>query len=243
MDISGAGAGGDIFDLIRQQENEDRLNRQRYFEVGDELFIWKMPSFDLEEHKVDEMIGKFRKRKTLVLDLRGNGGGFETAMLRMISNFFDRDIQVGEVKRRKETKPLVAKTRGDSIFAGKLIVLIDSQSGSAAEIFARVVQLEKRGTVIGDRSAGAVMRSKHHPHEVGVDVVAFFGVSITDADIIMSDGKSLEHAGVIPDEVRLATAADLAAKRDPVLAYAASLAGITMAPEKAGSIFPLEWRK
>ncbi len=152
-------------------------------------------------------------------------------------------MKLGDLKRRKETKPLLAKTRGGDVFSGKLIVLIDSESGSAAELFARVVQLEKRGTVIGDRSAGAVMRAKQYPHELGVDTIVPYGVSITDADIIMSDGKSLEHIGVTPDEIKLPTAADLATQRDPVLAYAASLLGVTITPEKAGALFPIEWRK
>jgi C-terminal processing protease CtpA/Prc len=132
---------------------------------------------------------------------------------------------------------------GHDAFSGKIIVLIDSESGSAAELFARVMQLEKRAVVIGDRSAGAVMRAKEYPHEMGVDTVIFYGVSITDADIIMGDGNSLEHVGVLPDETRLPSAADLAAKRDPVLSYAASLAGVEISPEKAGTFFPVEWRK
>jgi C-terminal processing protease CtpA/Prc len=243
LDLSGAGDGGDIFDLIRKQQNEDRLSRHRYQELGEEVFIWKMPAFDLDTVKVDDMVGKFKKRKVLILDLRGNGGGYEDTLLRLIANLFDRDIKVGEVKRRKETKPIVAKTRGAEAFSGKLIVLVDAQSASAAELLARVVQLEKRGTVIGDRSAGAVMRSKTHSHDLGVDVVVFFAASITDADIVMTDGKSLERVGVVPDELMLPTARDLAAKLDPVLAYATSLTGAAITPERAGAMFPLEWRK
>jgi C-terminal processing protease CtpA/Prc len=243
LDLSGAGDGGDIFDLIRKQQNEDRLSRHRYQELGEEVFIWKMPAFDLDTVKVDDMVGKFKKRKVLILDLRGNGGGYEDTLLRLIANLFDRDIKVGEVKRRKETKPIVAKTRGAEAFSGKLIVLVDAQSASAAELLARVVQLEKRGTVIGDRSAGAVMRSKTHSHDLGVDVVVFFAASITDADIVMTDGKSLERVGVVPDQLMLPTARDLAAKLDPVLAYATSLTGAAITPERAGAMFPLEWRK
>lgn len=232
-----------IWILLKDAEAESRLYEHRWIESGDDLLIWKMPQFDLTQNQVDDMASKFRKKKGLILDLRGNGGGAEETLLRLIGNVFDKNITLGELKRRKETKPLLAKTRGAEAFAGKLIVLIDSNSGSSAELFARVVQLEKRGTVIGDVSAGAVMRSREHSHQFGGDFVKFFGVSITDADLVMTDGKSLERTGVTPDEIKLPSAADMAAKRDPVLSYAASLLGVKITPEKAGEIFPLQWKK
>ena len=235
-------SGNDIFDLIRESENEDHFSRQRYVEL-DDLFIWKMPQFDLDRVHVDQMIDKVGKRKNLILDLRSNGGGYEDTMLRLLGNLFDRDINVGELKRRKETKPIVARKRDGKFFSGNLVVLVDSKSGSASELLARVVQLEKRGTIIGDQTAGAVMRSRHHSHETGVDIVSYYGVSITDADIIMQDGKSLEREGVKPDQVVLMTAADLRNSRDPVLTQAAATLGFKIEPEKAGSLFPLEWRK
>jgi C-terminal processing protease CtpA/Prc len=110
-------------------------------------------------------------------------------------------------------------------------------------MFARIIQLEKRGTVIGDRTAGAVMQSRYHNHESGVDIIALYGVSVTEADVIMSDGKSLEHTGVTPDQLMLPTAAQMSAKQDPVLAHAASLVGVKIDAEKAGTLFPVEWRK
>ena len=87
------------------------------------------------------------------------------------------------------------------------------------------------------------MRSRLHVHESGIDVVAQYGASVTDADIVMTDGKSLEHVGVTPDKPMLPTAADMAAGRDPVLAYAASLLGVKLDAEKAGTFFPYKWRK
>jgi hypothetical protein len=87
------------------------------------------------------------------------------------------------------------------------------------------------------------MTARHFSDEVGLDVVVFYGYSITVSDLIMSDGNSLEHRGVMPDEVRLPTAEDLAAGRDPVMSYAASLAGVTLDPVEAGKFFPIEKKR
>ncbi len=237
------GMASDRYDLIREAQTLARLYRHRYYEFGDEAMIWKMPQFDLSEAEVNDLMDKARKRKALVLDLRGNGGGRETTLLSMIGNMFDHDVKVGELKRRSESKPLIAKARGKNAFTGTLVVLIDSDSGSASEVFARVMQLEKRGAVIGDRSGGSVMRNVAHDHQFGQNLLFYYSMEVTDADIIHPDGKSLEHVGVTPDEVMLPTADDLAAGRDPVLAHAAKLAGLSLTPEKAGTLFPVEWRK
>jgi len=235
--------GNDIFQLIRESENDTHFNRHRFFEIGDDVLIWKMPNFEFEEDQVDDIMSKARKHKALIVDLRGNPGGYVVTLQRLAGYFFDHDVQIAALKGRKEMKPQQAKTRGDKTFKGQLVVLVDSRSASAAEIFSRLIQLEKRGTVIGDRSAGAVMQSQELPHSSGIDVVAFWGVSISDADVIMADGKSLERSGVMPDELLLPTPADLAALRDPVLARAAQLVGAKLDGEKAGGIFPIEWRK
>lgn len=235
--------GGDIWEIIRDEETSDHLSRQRYVDVGDDLLIWKMPHFEMTEEQVDDMMGRVRKHSALILDLRGNGGGYVSTLQRIAGYFFDHDVKIADRKGKKEMKPQLAKTKGGKVFAGKLVVLVDSRSASAAEIFARITQLEHRGTVLGDRSAGAVMEARYFPHQSGLDVVAFWGLSITDADVIMADGKSLEKTGVIADEPILPTADDLANKRDPVLARAAEILGFKLPPEKAGALFPIEWRK
>ena len=242
LDFSGESGFEDIDAVLREIDKRDHLYRQRYVEAGD-VFIWKMPRFYLTDEEVDELMNKAAKHKTLILDLRGNGGGAEKTLQRMIGNLFDHDVKIADAKRRKESKPIMARTRGAAGFRGKLIVLIDSRSASASELLARVVQIEKRGKVIGDRSMGAVMRARSFSYEMGGDSILFYGATITDADSIMTDGKSLEHTGVTPDELALPAGGDLAAKRDPVLSRAASLAGLELSPEKAGTFFPVEWLK
>jgi carboxyl-terminal processing protease len=230
--------------ILREMEDDAKLGRHRYYEDIGGVFVWKMPAFDLEDSGVDEVMSKARGRRAIVLDLRGNSGGYETTLQRLLGHFFEQDLKMAEVKTRKETKPVIAKTRGKgSLFDGKVIVLIDSDSGSASEVFARIMQLEKRGTVIGDRSAGAVMRSIFRTYDMGTERIVTWGANITNADVIMSDGKSLEKVGVIPDELILPQPVDMAAKRDVALARALELAGTKIDPAKAGALFPVEWKK
>jgi C-terminal processing protease CtpA/Prc len=240
MDLTGANSGGDMWDLVREGENSNRIMRQRWVNVSD-VMIWKMPIFFLEDTEIDHIFAEARKHRALIIDLRGNPGGAVVTLERIISDMFEGEVKVADRIGRKDLKPEIAKAHGGDKFSGKVIVILDSGSASAAELLARVIQLEKRGTVIGDRSSGAVMESLRYPASQGVDTKIFYGFSITEADLIMKDGKSLEHVGVTPDETVLPTAKDLARGWDPVLSRAAELAGVTLEPAAAGKLFPIEW--
>ena len=233
--------GNDIYDLIRNYEDEDQRMRTRWQEL-DDLYILKISRFFFTDSEADTMIGHARKHKAMIVDLRGNGGGAVDSLQSLLGRLFDNDVKIADRVRRNDTKPFMAKSHHNP-YTGKVVVLVDSQSASASELFARVVQLEKRGVVIGDTSSGSVMESMRYSYQTGTQTIAFFGASITDADLVMSDGVSLEHRGVVPDQTLLPTAADLAANRDPVLAHAAETLGHKMSPEEAGKLFPYQWSK
>lgn len=229
-------------DMELQQQAADHLLRPRHVEQGG-VMIWKMPVFAMSNGDVDQLFALARKQTTLILDLRGNPGGLIDSLRRMLGNVFPADVPIGTRVTRKGRVALTAKTRGADAFNGKLIVLIDSGSGSSAELFARVVQIEKRGTVIGDRSAGAVMEALAYASGQGdLDLAILYGFVVTEADLLMKDGHSLEGAGVTPDELLLPTGQDLALGRDPVLARAAKLAGLDLDAVAAGKLFPFEWK-
>ncbi len=216
------------------------IDKHLFMKIGG-VAVWKMPTFSFDPQNVDLLIGKVKGSQSLILDFRGNGGGYVKTLERLASFMFDKDLRIAELKGRKEMEPQASKTKGADAYKGNLIVLIDARSGSAAEIFARLVQLEKRGKVLGDVSAGSVMQSMPFSASLSNDAV-FYGASITNADVIMSDGKSLEHTGVIPDELIVPTGLDLANQRDPVLAKAFELLGSKVTSEQAGSFFQYKWK-
>ena len=233
-------SSADVGDYMREINDRAFLSRHRTQEVGDHLLIWKMPQFDLSIDEIRNEMGAVSKRSALVLDLRGNEGGAVETLQGMVGAFLGDKTKIGDMKSREPLPPMLARKAGD-VYQGTLVVLVDSDSASAAELFARMMQIAGRAKVIGDRTSGSVMESRGYDHMIGESVV--FATSITVADIIMPDGKSLEHAGVVPDELLLPTAEDLAAGRDPVLAHAASLCGAEITPEKAGGYFPFEWKR
>ena len=233
----------DINDLLRELDNDASRGAHYYLKAGDTV-IWKMMTFSVEPTQVASIINnEVKKGQNLILDLRGNGGGYVKTLEELAGYLFDKDMKIadrkGREEKKKENQPMMLKTRGKDHFAGKLVVLIDHQSGSASEIFARLVQLEKRGVVLGDTSAGAVMQSIPYPFTMttGINKEVYYAASITNADVIMSDGKSIEHVGVIPDETILPTAEDISKGRDPVLSRAMEILGQNLPPEVAGRIF------
>ena len=219
-------------------------DRSQYHESGHTVF-WKLHDFFVQPENIEKSLKKIRPFEAVVLDLRGNPGGSEAVMSRLVGAFFVQDVRIGESKGRKKSEPLIAKTHGQKAFGGKLVVLIDRKSSSGAEIFARVIQMEKRGVVIGDRSAGAVMEAHFFPHTIslGPTSVAHYGAMVTEANLIMADSRSLEGVGVIPDERVLPSPVDLEVGNDPALTRAAELTGAKMSPEEAGKVFPFQWPK
>ncbi len=246
-DLAYRSGAGVRYDVIRNSENLIHRMRPQLVQFGD-VGILKLPWFvypvahswsqPTEADKFYDLPGKIHNDRALIVDLRGNHGGLVDASDYFISMFFDHDVKVCDKVERKKTSPEVVKK--GRYFSGKVIVLVDSESASAAEIFARVVQLEKRGTVMGDRTSGSVMESTNfYFASSGID----YGAHVTVANLIMKDGNSLEHRGVTPDEIAFPQPLDLASGRDPVLSRAAQEVGVTLSPEEAAKLFPYEWPK
>jgi C-terminal processing protease CtpA/Prc len=225
----------DFEDVFREISAMEQAAKQRTETVGNSVMVWKMPVFG-DPGPVEDVIRKARKYPVLVADLRGNGGGALVTLNTMVSWVFDREVVIATEKGRGKEDTVHVKPKKEP-FTGRLIVLVDSETGSAAEMFARIVQIEKRGVVLGDRTAGAVMTSRIFRHASGIAEMVFYATMVTVSDVRMSDGASLEKVGVVPDETALPAPADLLAHRDPILARALTSAGAPTTAEEAGKLF------
>jgi carboxyl-terminal processing protease len=225
----------DLFELIREGENAWELQAPRFKEVADLVVISRPYEFYGYTSWIDDLMDA-RPRGSLILDLRGNLGGSVNTLLRLIGRLYEKDLVVASEVSRGKRKDVIAKGAGKDRYQGAVIVLVDAESASASEVFARTVQLTGRGKVIGDRTAGAVRGSRGYFHAMGTQIVILYGTSVTIADVVMPDGGRLENVGVIPDELVLPTGEDIAAGNDPALARALTVLGVPTTPKQAGAL-------
>lgn len=92
--------------------------------------------------------------KSLILDLQGNGGGYLSAAVDIANEFLNKDDMIVYTSGRS-TKRQDFTAKGNGIYtSGKVLVLVDEYSASAAEILTGAIQDHDRGLVIGRRTFG-----------------------------------------------------------------------------------------
>ena len=103
-----------------------------------------------------DAIAKMEKKgaKQLIIDLRGNPGGYLGAVIKMVNEFLDKgELIVYTMGRTQPKRSFNADVKG--VYLGKkVVVLVDEYSASASEIFAGAIQDNDRGTIIGRRTFG-----------------------------------------------------------------------------------------
>jgi C-terminal processing protease CtpA/Prc len=157
-DLAYRPGAGVRYDVIRNNENVRHRMRMSWTEV-DGVSIVKFPWFFYPVDSFYWLGKKIHQSRAMIIDLRGNQGGSVDTCKYFLGMFFDHDVKIDDRVGRKKTEVETAKHEPAIYFPGKLIVLVDSRSASAAEIFARVMQLENRAKVIGDKTSGMVMEA------------------------------------------------------------------------------------
>lgn len=90
----------------------------------------------------------------LIIDLRGNTGGYLAAAVQMVNEFLPKNRLIVYTQGRKSPREEYRSDGRGSYQHIPLIILIDEASASASEIFAGAIQDNDRGTIIGRRSFG-----------------------------------------------------------------------------------------
>lgn len=137
-------------------------------------------------------ISKFKDTKNLIIDLRGNMGGSFGSLMGIIGLLTDTPLKMGTeiYKQGKETRFIRPHKKN---YKGKIIVLVDGLSLSAAEIFAAAMQENNRAVIIGEKSAGEALPAMTTTLETGATFL--FPV----ANFETPKGNLLEGKGVEPD--------------------------------------------
>lgn len=160
----------------------------------------KIDGFDWIEDETplayDRAMGFLKDGSAIIIDLRGNSGGWVQASRYLTSHFLDGDVLFGtfryangveEQQRSRDNVP-AGRLKGKPLF-----VLIDRHSRSAAEQVAASVAEFKLGELVGETTAGAANTSDDTPIAPGFRL----SVSVSE-EILPISGTSWEGVGVKP---------------------------------------------
>ena len=155
----------------------------------------------------------------LVVDLRGNAGGYMPAGVAAAELFLERGAPiVSEVRRAGAALPSVAQGVGAETKV-PLCVLVDGRTASAAEIMAAALQDNGRATLAGPGRTFGKGRIQNVQRLVGGS-----GVSVTRARYVTPKGRDIHGVGLTPDVV-----ADACAATEPdARCVEAALAGMVL---------------
>lgn len=155
-------------------------------------YIWISQFDDSLESDLENILKSMADTKGIVIDLRGNSGGFFSAVDWLAEQLITEKTVFYQMKFRNRTvNNRISPTKNG--YKGQVVVLIDALSTSASEAFAAGIQEIGRGAVIGDRSPGFILGCKWKELSNGAVFMH------TVAQILSPNGKLLEGHGVIPD--------------------------------------------
>ncbi len=160
----------------------------------------KLPSFDTDaskkfKEKADELISK--GAKSLIIDLRNNGGGIVNECTDMADFFLDKGKNI---MTTKSTSEIGEKTDAseNKTYTVPVVILINENTASASEIFTGALKDNGVAKVIGTKSYGKGVIQTVIPLSDGS------AIKITTAEYFTPNGTEINNKGIKPDiEVQL----------------------------------------
>jgi carboxyl-terminal processing protease len=131
---------------------------------------------------------KAQGMQKLVLDLRGNGGGYLNTATSLADEFLTKDKLIVYTKGVHEPRTDYFASDSGAFEQGKLAVLIDEYSASASEILAGALQDLDRAVIVGRRSFGKGLVQQQFPFDDGS------AVNLTVARYYTPSGRSIQKS-------------------------------------------------
>ena len=147
----------------------------------------------------------------LILDLRGNPGGFLDVSVRIAGFFLERG-QIVVTERFTSGDETILRARGnEALVKFPTVILINEGSASASEILAGALRVHNSTKIIGEQSFGKGTVQELQSLRYGSTL------KITIANWLLPNGELIEGNGLTPDIKVEITAEDIEAERDPQL--------------------------
>jgi len=213
-----------IYQLIREEQAEiGDDDKYHYGQHPDGIGYVEFRGFPNNMDLLDGLVGKIKNSKAVLVDLRGNPGGSVNALAATAGHFDAEASALMDMVGRKKTETVKVKPHQPQL-SGPMFILVDSETASAGEIFARHFQVSGRAKVIGDQTSGQVVAAHFNSEKMGLDYAVMYGLEISVARVVFPGGEELEKRGVTPDIKCLPTGEQLHQKQDMCRALAYSLA-------------------
>lgn len=161
--------------------------------------------------KVQQIASEFASKgvNKVILDLRGNGGGYVSAAQDMLSLWLDNQTFLIQKSKHYGNKTM-STAAGKAILKDmKTVVLVNASTASASEIVAGALQDYGKATIMGEKTYGkGVVQNL-------LNLSAGATLKVTTADWHTPNDRSINKEGITPDEEVEMTYEDINAMRDP----------------------------
>ena len=179
------------------------------------------PNYRSTTRDVRRLIGELKAEggiDALVLDLRGDGGGFLQEATALTGLFIDQGpvVQVRDTDGRVD---VLDDPEAGVAWSGPLAVLVDRTSASASEIFAGAIQDYRRGLILGQPTFGKGTVQQMIPLDRWSGTPTQGQVTVPIGQFYRVTGESTQLKGVVPD-IELPAVIDTVDVGESVLQYA-----------------------
>ena len=180
------------FEIVREKIETNPITSKM---LEKNIGYLNLPSFDKDvskklKEKIDDLIEK--GAKSLILDLRNNGGGMVDECTEITDFFLDKDKIIMTTKDKKGNVQK-SVTKNKKLYEIPLVILVNENTASASEILTGALKDNNRTKVIGTKTYGkGVIQSVFNLSDGS-------GLKITTAEYFTPNGIEINKKGITPD--------------------------------------------